>query len=269
MRRRSSISWCCSDAMLNSQSRKAFFDALLACCTAYPDACLTLTAIHPDGKHSTPSRHIPLDHPATLRDALTDLNKANAQGWGAYFAVGVRRPGLTRWQRGGAGDVIALPALFVDVDDPSGEALAKLQCAKPSPSCLVASGGGYHAYWWLDEPTTELHTARHLLRGLATACCAGWRPHWAAIPLASLKACVCREAGTPSRHAAMHCVIYWNCMNDATRSKPSMTICQALSFNVLVLPGQRTIRTSSPMLAWSCRSRAHSLRADASRAATG
>jgi hypothetical protein len=29
------------------------------------------------------------------------------------------------------------------------------------------SGGGYHAYWWLDEPTTDLLKARLLLHGLA------------------------------------------------------------------------------------------------------
>ncbi|MBE2268384.1 MAG: hypothetical protein IAE80_09160, partial [Anaerolinea sp.] len=96
------------------------------------------------------------------------LNAANALGWGAYFAVGLRRPSLTRWKRGGAADVIALPALFVDVDDPSSEALARLQCAQPSPSCIVSSGGGYHAYWWLNEPTVDLETARRLLRGLAS-----------------------------------------------------------------------------------------------------
>ncbi len=155
--------------MHNPEQRQAFFEALLARCTADQDACLTLTAIHPDGQHSTPSRHIPLHDTDALRHALTDLDKANAQGWGAYFAVGLRRPGLTRWQRGGAADVIALPALFVDVDDTSAEALAKLKCAKPAPSCVVASGGGYHAYWWLDGPTADLHTARHLLSGLAAA----------------------------------------------------------------------------------------------------
>ncbi|MBN8590714.1 MAG: hypothetical protein J0M33_03105 [Anaerolineae bacterium] len=155
--------------MHNPEPCQVFFDAMFARCTAYQDVCLTLTAIHPDGQHSTPSRHIPLPDTDALRDALTDLDKANAQGWGAYFAVGLRRPGLTRWQRGGAGDVIALPALFVDVDDLSPEALIHLQCADPAPSCIVASGGGYHAYWWLDEPTSDLNTARHLLRGLATA----------------------------------------------------------------------------------------------------
>jgi hypothetical protein len=151
------------------EQRQAFFDALFARCTEYTDTCLTLTALHPDGKHPTPSRHIPVHDTVALRDALTDLDRANTLGWGAYFAVGLRRSGLTRWQRGGAADVVALPALFVDVDDRSTEALNRLQCADPSPSCIVASGGGYHAYWWLDEPTTDLLTARHLLRGLATA----------------------------------------------------------------------------------------------------
>jgi hypothetical protein len=155
--------------MSNMEQRQAFFDALFARCPAYQDACLTLTAIHPDGKHSTPSRHILLHDTDALRDATAQLDKANAQGWGAYFAVGLRRPGLTRWQRGGAADVVALPALFVDVDDTSIEALIRLQCANPAPSCIVASGGGYHAYWWLDEPTADLHTALHVLRGLAAA----------------------------------------------------------------------------------------------------
>jgi hypothetical protein len=31
---------------------------------------------------------------------------------------------------------------------------------------IVHSGGGYHAYWLLDEPTTELNTARQVLQGL-------------------------------------------------------------------------------------------------------
>ena len=155
--------------MPDTEQRQAFFDALFARCTEDTGACLTLTAIHPEGKHSTPSRHIPVHDPAALCDALTDLDRANALGWGAYFAVGLRRHGLTRWQRGGAADVVVLPALFVDVDDPSLEALARLQHTQPSPSCIVSSGGGYHVYWWLNEPTTDLNTARLLLRGLAEA----------------------------------------------------------------------------------------------------
>ncbi len=149
--------------------RGTFFAALLARCSAYRQTCLTLTAIHPDGEHRTPSRHIPLNNPAALREALAKLDGANALGWGAYFAVGLRRPGLTRWQRGGTADVVALPALFVDVDDPSPDALERLHSALPAPSCIVHSGGGYHAYWWLDTPTADLEMARRLLRGLAAA----------------------------------------------------------------------------------------------------
>jgi hypothetical protein len=78
------------------EQRQAFFDALFARCTEYSDACLTLTAFHPDGKHSTPSRHIRLHDKAALHNALTDLDQANALGWGAYFALGLRRAGLTR-----------------------------------------------------------------------------------------------------------------------------------------------------------------------------
>ncbi len=149
--------------------RDTFFAALLARCSAYHQTCLTLTAIHPGGEHRTPSRHIPVNNTPALQAALEQLDSANAVSWGAYFAVGLRRPGLTRWQRGSTADVIALPALFVDVDDPSSDVLGLLQATSPAPSCLVHSGGGYHAYWWLDEPTTDLETARQLLRGLAAA----------------------------------------------------------------------------------------------------
>lgn len=136
------------------------------CCWDLPSAMLTLTAMHPDGQHSTPSRHLPLNRPNLISQALRQLNAANQQGWGAYFAVGLRRPGLGRWRRGGVADVIALPTLFVDIDDPSAEALEQLRAFGPQHSCLVFSGGGYHAYWWLDEPLQDLALARTLLRVL-------------------------------------------------------------------------------------------------------
>ena len=120
----------------------AFLDVLLARCGSYRDsACLTLTAMHPDGQHPTPSRHIPLDAPLVLQDALNRLDEANRQGWGAFFGVGLRKMGLTRWRRGGEADVIALPALFADVDDPAQDALDRLQDAVPVPSCITATGG--------------------------------------------------------------------------------------------------------------------------------
>jgi hypothetical protein len=102
-----------------------------------------------------------------LNDALSRLLQANQMGWGAYVAIGLRRKGLTRYRRGGLSDIVALPALFVDVDNLSQSTLHHLQSMKPEPSCITFTGGGYHAYWWLNEPLTDMPLARHLLRGLA------------------------------------------------------------------------------------------------------
>lgn len=102
-----------------------------------------------------------------LNDALSRLLQANQMGWGAYVAIGLRRKGLTRYRRGGLSDTVALPALFVDVDNPSPSTLQHLQSMQPEPSCITFTGGGYHAYWWLNKPLTDMPLARHLLRGLA------------------------------------------------------------------------------------------------------
>lgn len=147
-----------------------FIDLLYERCTSqYASYPITFTAIHPDGQHPTPSRHILLNDRAALLNTLQRLSDTNGMGWGAYFAVGLRRPGLTRWKRGGAADVVALPAFFTDIDHPTDTALTKLGQASLPPSVIVDSGGGIHAYWLLDELTTDLRTARLVLQGLATA----------------------------------------------------------------------------------------------------
>jgi hypothetical protein len=102
-----------------------------------------------------------------LLDTLQRLSDTNRMGWGAYFAVGLRKPGLSRWKRGGAAEVVALPAFYTDIDDPTDAALIQLRGARLPPSVIVHSGGGYHAYWLLDEPTADLNTARQVLQGLA------------------------------------------------------------------------------------------------------
>src|SRR5690606_35894119 len=142
---------------------------LQRCAAFHSSACLTLTAIHPDGQHHTPSRHITLPNRPALLDALQRLSETNRMGWGAYFAVGLRRAGLPRFRRGGDHDVAVLPAFYVDVDSVTDETLASLRAFQPAPSLLVHSGGGFHAYWLLDEPTTDVNTARRVLQGLAKA----------------------------------------------------------------------------------------------------
>jgi hypothetical protein len=64
--------------------------------------------------------------------------------------------------------VLALPAFYTDIDDPTDATLMKLLGARLPPSVTVHSGG-YHAYWLLDEPTRDLNMARQVLQGLARA----------------------------------------------------------------------------------------------------
>jgi hypothetical protein len=146
----------------------AFLDVLYERCISLRSSVrLTCTVIHPDNQHPTPSRHVALDDRAALLDTLRRLSETNQMGWGAYFAVGLRKPGMTRWKRGGAADVVALPAFYVDIDDPTDAALIKIHDARLPPSVIAWSGGGYHAYWLLDEPTTDLNTAQQVLQRLA------------------------------------------------------------------------------------------------------
>ena len=83
--------------------------------------------------------------------------------------MGLRRHGLTRFRRGGEADLLALPAFFVDVDDPTLDALERLRAMQPAPSCITFTGGGFHAYWWLDQPLLDWTLARRVLRGLQRA----------------------------------------------------------------------------------------------------
>src|SRR5450631_1999794 len=98
---------------------EAFLQGVFGCYdpSASP-AFLTLTAIHPDGRHPAPSRHIRLNDRQALNMALADLLEANRRGWGAYFGVAPRQADLGRWTRGGKQQLASLPALFIDLDRP-------------------------------------------------------------------------------------------------------------------------------------------------------
>lgn len=128
---------------------------------------ITVTAIHPAGKCLAPSRHLLLTDTAALDNALERLHEANARGWGAYVSVATRKADLGRWRRGTRDDLLALPALFVDIDENPKAALGRLRNFSPPPSCIVHSGHGLHAYWFLTKPTNEYDLANRMLRGLA------------------------------------------------------------------------------------------------------
>ena len=142
-----------------------FIHDLFARCATEPKF-LTLSAIHPDGDRPTPSRHVQLGDTFALDRAMARLRKANEQGWGAYVGIAPRKRDLGRWARGSKSDLACLPALFVDIDQPD-DALIRLGWFDLPASCIVHSGRGYHAYWFLDSPTTDFVQADKLLHGLA------------------------------------------------------------------------------------------------------
>lgn len=131
---------------------------------------LTLTAIHPSKRLPTPSRHISITDRTAVHQALADLLAANAQSWGAYFSVALRKHPLDRWKRGGQSDLLVLPALFADLDGDLSASFERIQQAglagMPAPSAMVGSGRGLHLYW-LITPTTDFRTANLVLAGLA------------------------------------------------------------------------------------------------------
>jgi hypothetical protein len=129
-------------------------------------AFLTFTAIHPDGSHPTPSRHVPIGNAQMLERAVERLHSANKQGWGAYLGIAPRVRDLGRWSRGTRRDLVALPAVFIDVDSPHDLAFRLMRFDLP-PSCVVSSGKGYHVYWFLKTPARDFAAADDLLRRLA------------------------------------------------------------------------------------------------------
>src|SRR5258707_6848357 len=128
---------------------------------------VTLTDIGPDRKCLAPSHHIPVDNAAALENTLERLHTANSRGWGVYVSIATRKSNLGRWRRGGRNDLLALPALFVDIDHEPELAIDKLYDFLLPPSCIVRSGRGLHAYWFLTESTTDFDLANRVLRGLA------------------------------------------------------------------------------------------------------
>lgn len=141
-----------------------FLTALFARCD---QGYVTFTAIHPDGQHPTPSRHVRVDDLPGITSTVACITQANRLGWGAFFGVALRNTKLGRWRRGGNGDLRALPALFVDVDDPSPDVLHRLQTTEPVPSCITSTGGGFHSYYFLSTPLTDFTQARFALHALA------------------------------------------------------------------------------------------------------
>jgi hypothetical protein len=109
-------------------------------------------------------------------EAVVDsyVERCTAQKVNAFFGVATRRAGV---RSGRAEDCVELPALFIDCDikhSNEGQVLEAIAEFPLPPSMVVNSGGGYHAYWLLDEalPITSqdgILEATNIMRRLAAA----------------------------------------------------------------------------------------------------
>jgi len=117
-------------------------------------------------------------------DALADIASVRAQSACVWFGVSPRAERLTNGRRGGAGDCISVPALWLDIDvasevhaaddlPPTKDAALDLLDDFPlPPTAVVDSGHGLQAWWQLTEPI-DVNEAAGLL--------ADWGTTWAEI----------------------------------------------------------------------------------------
>jgi hypothetical protein len=103
--------------------------------------------------------------------AFTNDTIAQAQEWIAranrtdrfanvYWSVNPLKSWLNK--KAEKEDVAALAWLHVDIDDTSGDVLERLRAHRPAPTCIIFSGGGYQAFWKLEEPVTVNGSAEAL-----------------------------------------------------------------------------------------------------------
>lgn len=110
-----------------------------------------ITYLHPDGeaKKYPHFEYIKLPIPDTLELKIAEYQ---AQGYGVHFRMGTVREPLPTGKRGTKFDTYMLPGLWLDVDGATPEHLNTLKAARPFPTMIAASGGGYHAYWIMSKP---------------------------------------------------------------------------------------------------------------------
>lgn len=112
------------------------------------------------------------DHGTLIRDAMKW-----AANWDVYIGVGTRHcpdgmPMPCHHESPGAKDHVGrVPAAWVEIDlekpyPTIEQIIAALDAAHLEPDLLVGSGGGVHAYFLLDTPTTDFGRLERLNRAL-------------------------------------------------------------------------------------------------------
>lgn len=110
-----------------------------------PNGYAEIRLIH-EQKHYIKQLYRPLPVVDISPDKIARLQDFNHQ-WHIYH-----RMAISREQRSTKPDITLLPAIWLDIDDCSPDAYNRLLAMEFYPNIIVHSGGGFHAYWLLQEP---------------------------------------------------------------------------------------------------------------------
>ena len=146
-------------------TRKDFLRALYG--NAPEELYLELRCIHP-GTGEVRTLWGGMGDKHGLAAALKGADKLNSEGYGLYFA-----PCLRKKKKGNADSATWVPVLWIDIDSTDARNLEQLKAFDPAPSFILASGGGWHAYWLLEQPfmletDADKQKVASILRGLFT-----------------------------------------------------------------------------------------------------
>ena len=151
-----------------SMAMQYFFSTLFA---TVEEGYVEIRPLTAEGKLAYRKRaFLPANDSAALAQHVVSLGRSHH----IYFGVCTRTDEGKRLRRGTRDYVDELPALWADLDGNSFGGLTKARNALDrfplSPSILVFTGHGYHAYWLLEEPfpldTPERIVAEAALKAL-------------------------------------------------------------------------------------------------------
>lgn len=115
-----------------------------------PAGYVEVRLLHRDSGIPTKKLYRPLPLGTVDERALLRLCCHNENGYNIYFQVAVE--GNNRIGHHGKADVLALSALWFDVDKADEQTEDRLLRLPNPPDILVKSGKGYHGYYLLPEP---------------------------------------------------------------------------------------------------------------------
>jgi len=128
---------------MHKQTALDFFEKFLFS----PDEKITIRCFRDRGKTGDQKKDAISAKTGTVDSLLPFIEAVNRETYGAYFVVNATEGGTAD------ADILHARALFIDIDDAACPAYFPVE---PSAILRRSDGAGYHVYWFLSEPETNL-----------------------------------------------------------------------------------------------------------------